>query len=185
VLTLKQRVSASVEELYRRMEDYGDNQKLLGGNEMLTRYILIDPVLRTLGWEMEDPGNVLVGEPIRLQSNKLGHPDYTLFYKGKRVAYVEAKCWGTMYRISHKGKISDIERQKEYRQLARYCRECKENDMPLGILTDGGSWWVCDFRKRSFGDIVKERIDLGTDSKASVVSFLLKLRPGSVSSLLK
>ena len=57
--------------------------------------------------------------------------------------------------------------------------------MPLGILTDGGAWWVCDFRKRRFSDRVKKRIDLDTDSTASVVSFLLKLRPERISGLLK
>ena len=40
-----------VETLRDRVDDYGPALKK---NEMLTRYALIDPLLRTLGWDIED-----------------------------------------------------------------------------------------------------------------------------------
>lgn len=177
----------SISGICKRMYEYGTNRKMLGGNEMLTRYILIDPILRALRWNLEDPDNVFVSEGIvHHKSGKKVHPDYALRVKGKIVAYIEAKCWGTMYGLIHKDKINEIKRTKEYRQLAKYCRECKSDadDMPLGILTDGGAWWVCDFRKRKFEDRVKG-IDLGKHKPEEVVSFLLQLRPGRISDLFK
>ena len=40
-----------VETLRDRVDDYGP---ALRKNEMLTRYALIDPLLRELGWDIED-----------------------------------------------------------------------------------------------------------------------------------
>lgn len=175
---LRQGISEIYDVLCERMDKYGDKRKLLGSNEMLTRYILIDPVLRRLGWNTEDPEQVLLSESISLKSKNRGYPDYTLSYMGNKVAYIEAKKWGTIYRIKKLNKIRNIMRQKDVRQLSDYC---KEDDVP-GILTDGGAWWVCNFKERTLNRQIKEKIDWGDDSKPAVVTKLLKLRPESISS---
>ena len=41
-----------IEKLQERIDSHGDALKK---NEMLTRYALIDPLLRELGWDTEDP----------------------------------------------------------------------------------------------------------------------------------
>lgn len=45
-----------VDILRRRI---GGNRDLLSENEIRTRYALIDPLLRALGWDVEDPGQVI------------------------------------------------------------------------------------------------------------------------------
>jgi hypothetical protein len=63
---------ALVEQLRSRIEDHG---RALKQNEALTRYSLIDPLLRALGWDTEAPDIVVpeynVGE---------GRADYALFH---------------------------------------------------------------------------------------------------------
>ena len=59
-------------------------------NEAITRYSLIDPVLRGMGWDTEDP-SVVVPE----YSSGEGRADYALFYNADKPAIiVEAKKLG-------------------------------------------------------------------------------------------
>ena len=48
-----------IKKLRERIERY---RNLLEKNEMLTRYILIDPLLRVLGWDIENPEQVRLEE---------------------------------------------------------------------------------------------------------------------------
>ena len=76
-----------VETLRKRVDDHGD---ALRQSEALTRYVLIDPLLRELGWNTEDPN--MVRPEFRLQ-NASGHrtADYALLNNGKPVMMLEAK----------------------------------------------------------------------------------------------
>ena len=55
-------------------------------NEALTRYALIDPLLRELGWDTEDPTLV-----IPEYKGVGGSADYALFSGDKLLMIVEAK----------------------------------------------------------------------------------------------
>ena len=77
-----------VEKLRERIDVHGDK---LRQNEALTRYALIDPLLRELGWDTEDPGLV---EP-EYKTAEDGRPDYALSSNGELVMMVEAKKLGT------------------------------------------------------------------------------------------
>jgi len=68
------------------VEKYRDQ---LSRNEMLTRYVLIDPFLRLLGWNVESPEHV---SPEF--STQVGRPDYALLVDGKPIASVGAKSLG-------------------------------------------------------------------------------------------
>ncbi len=58
-------------------------------SEVLTRYALVDPMLRALGWDTEDPAQ------IRPEfSTETGNPDYALLWDGKPYVMVEAKALG-------------------------------------------------------------------------------------------
>jgi predicted type IV restriction endonuclease len=115
------------------MDDFGPN--VLGSNETATRYALINPILRVLGWDVEKP------ELVRLDW-KQAHgliPDYTCLKNGNPVLYVEAKKWGTNSAISKlRNPLSSYKIQK----LKKYC---KYNSVKIGTFTDGGSWYIIDF----------------------------------------
>ena len=76
----------TIEKLNERMETHRDK---LSQSEALTRNALVDPLLRSLGWDTEDPALVM-------PEYKLGNgiADYALLNSGKPVIVVEAKKLG-------------------------------------------------------------------------------------------
>ena len=80
-----------IETLQARLDAHASE---LQKNEALTRYALIDPLLRGLGWDTSDPSQVLV--EFRSQN---GAADYALLGAGGRpLVIVEAKKLGLNYR---------------------------------------------------------------------------------------
>lgn len=57
-------------EKIKRYEDAFRN------NEMMTRYALVDPLLREMGWDLSDPGMVVPEEDL---VKSAGKTDYTMF----------------------------------------------------------------------------------------------------------
>mgnify|MGYP001773541281 CR=1 FL=1 len=107
-----------VEQLKKRIQDY---QKELQSSEALTRYVLIDPLLRSLGWDTENP------ELVRPEvSTPAGRPDYALLHHGQRLAFVGAKPLG---------KQEDLLQQISY---------CVSEGVRYFIATDGSRWEVYD-----------------------------------------
>ena len=81
---------ALVERLRERIDAHG---AALRGSEALTRYALIDPMLRELGWDTSDPDMV-----IPEYSSGGGRADYALLSDGRPVmpvVMVEAKSLGS------------------------------------------------------------------------------------------
>ena len=72
-----------IENLRERIDSHGD---ALRQSEALTRYTLIDPLLRELGWDTEDPDMV-----VPEYSSGGGRVDYALCKNGKSVIMLEAK----------------------------------------------------------------------------------------------
>ena len=75
-----------LEDLRRRIVTHGQQ---LRSNEMQTRYALIDPLLRELGWDTSDPSQVTPEYAVGS-----GRADYALLRSGKPVLMVEAKKLG-------------------------------------------------------------------------------------------
>lgn len=76
-----------VESLKKRAHDH---DAALRASEMLTRYTLIDPLLRELGWDTADPSQVI---PEYKSGN--GRADYALLGSdGAPAMMVEAKSLG-------------------------------------------------------------------------------------------
>ena len=73
-----------------RIDEHGNE---LRQSEALTRYALIDPLLRGLGWDTDDPTLVI---PEYRSGN--GRADYALLSDGKPSMMVEAKSLGTSLR---------------------------------------------------------------------------------------
>lgn len=112
-------------KLKEKMSKYGDN---FSKNEFLVRYSLIDPFLRALGWDTEDPDQVKPEYSIGA-----GRPDYALFLKGKKspIAFVGAKKLG---------KAEDLEQHVSY---------CVQEGVKFFITTDGDHWEFYDTFKQT------------------------------------
>jgi hypothetical protein len=95
---------------------------------MLTRYALVDPILRALGWDTEDPEQV-----VPEFQTEVGRPDYILCHENLRIG-VEAKKFGTADR--------DFE-QAYKRALPLWQSE----GIRYYIITDGDRWVLWDISK--------------------------------------
>ena len=114
-----------VEKLRERIDNHGD---ALGQNEMQTRYALIDPLLRELGWDTENPDLV-----IPEYKGVGGSADYALFSGDKLLMIVEAKKLDTSLRD-----------EKVLTQGLTYCQ--KEGTRYLSV-TDGRRWEIYETHK--------------------------------------
>ena len=134
-----------VEKLRKRIDDYGPT---LRQNEALTRYTLIDPLLRELGWDTENPDLV-----IPEYTDGGGSADYALFSGDKPLMIVEAKKLDTSLR-----------NEKVLTQGLAYCQ--KQGTRYLSV-TDGRRWEIYETHK--LASIDEKRIvefDLKSQSAA-------------------
>lgn len=117
-----------LKELRERIKKYKED---LAKSEALTRYVLIDPLLRALEWNTEDPERV---RPEEKQAG--GQPDYILCIKDKelvKLIAVEAKSLGT--KLDEK-KTLDLSFNYSWK-----------SGIPYFIITDGNIWTVYDVRE--------------------------------------
>ena len=111
-----------IDSLKKKISEHRD---LFLRNEMLVRYVLIDPFLRVLGWDTSDPSQV-----IPEYSTETGKPDYVLKIGDNIIALIEAKAlskpWDPVKLISY----------------------ANAEGISYAIVTDGDEWKVYDVFKR-------------------------------------
>jgi ribosomal protein L36 len=104
---------------------------------MAVREHIINPILKALEWDTENPKEVLpnvVGQE--------GIPDYTLFKEEKKVLIIEVKKLNV-----------DIEEEEIIAQLGRYCYS---KGVEYGLLTNGTMWIL--FKSFQKDTSISERI---------------------------
>ena len=111
-----------VETLRTRINEHG---AALRKNETLTRYALIDPLLRELGWDTADPSIVVPEDPAGR-----GRADYTLRTNGQPAIVVEAKKLGSGLQ---EGASQAVNYAMDRNRSARYFS-----------ITDGNHWEIYD-----------------------------------------
>ena len=112
-----------VETLRKRIDEHG---AALRQSEALTRAALIDPLLRELGWDTEDPAMVM--PEYRLGR---GYADYALLSDGKPMIMVEAKKLGTPLQDAASQGIG----------------YCIEDGIGYFAVTDGRQWQIYETHK--------------------------------------
>ena len=112
--TLQARITAHAAELQQ--------------SEALTRYALIDPLLRGLGWDTSDPNQV-----IPEYRSAAGSADYALFgQSNKPQVIIEAKKLGA---------------QLDFKVRQQVTGYCQEEGIPYAVITDGQRWELYDVFK--------------------------------------
>ncbi len=114
-----------IRELREKIRKYKDE---FSKNEALVRYSLIDPFLRGLGWDTENP------EQVKPEySTDAGRPDYALFLHNKNSpkAFIGAKKLG---------KNEDLQQHISY---------CVSEGVKFFIATDGNHWELYDTYKET------------------------------------
>ena len=103
-----------------------EHEDKLSTDETKTRYVLIDPVLQALGWNVSFLDDVEV-EYITQERKKV---DYALLGSdGSPLVLVEAK------------RLNEPNESKNLSQLLMYCVEI---GVRYGVLTDGNHWQMYD-----------------------------------------
>jgi len=121
-------------------------------SEALTRYVLIDPILRVLGWDLECP------DFVRPEfTTEAGTPDYALLVEGKPYIMVEVKPLG--------GNLTAA-RDKGFNY-------CWKNRVPYYVITDGEIWELYDMSKMGGEKIFS--IDISRDNLGDISRKLLAL----------
>ena len=136
-----------VEQLQRRIDTHGD---ALRQSEALTRYALIDPLLRELGWDTADPSQV-----VAEYKSDVGSADYALLSNGRPMMIVEAKKLGTHL-------------QDAVSQVINYCTK---EGYDYFAVTDGGRWELYETHKR--GNL-KEKIVTTFEVRSSPAEICLQ-----------
>ena len=108
-----------VETLRGRIDTH---RAALSQSEALTRYALIDPLLRELGWDTEDPSMVV--PEYRVPNNQIA--DYVLFHGDRPAMVVESK------------KLD--ESLQGGRALDQGILYCAHTGASYFLLTDGNRW---------------------------------------------
>ncbi len=132
---LKERIEAVLE----RLKKY---RSLYEKSEESVRYQIINPILKGIGWDSENPEEV---QP-NITSEE-GVPDYSLLKDSRKVLFIEAKNLSV-----------DIEQREVIRKLANYCFG---EGMKYGVLTNGSVWLL--FRAFQEGTTIAERRVWKTD----------------------
>ena len=108
-----------------RIEAHGN---ALRASEAQTRYALIDPLLRTLGWDTSDPAQVVPEYTL-----STGRVDYALLADGSPVILLEAKSLGT--------RLGDVARN----QAINYWWD---EEIDHFAVTDGQRWGIYSTSQR-------------------------------------
>lgn len=125
------RMIALTHTLRGRVQAYGDE---LRRSEALTRYSLIDPLLRELGWDTEDPGIVKPEYSVDIYNGGIARADYALMGDDKPLMMMEAKKLGESLLAGN--------------AVEQGIRGCINTATDFFVVTDGQKWEIYDTRKR-------------------------------------
>ena len=117
------------EAIARARAAIDEHREKLAKSETRTRYVLIDPILQALGWDVSDPQEVEVESDTRDRKRV----DYALLsFEQVPLVLVEAK------------RLDAPNASKNVSQLLMYCLEVGAQ---YGVLTDGNLWEMYDTSK--------------------------------------
>ena len=132
IFDTQNRLASKIKEMRSRIEVH---RGYIGGHETRTRQLLIDPLLRELGWDLEDPSQVHV--EFKTQS---GRPDYALWSNDVVVAVIEAKTLG---------KNLD----NDPYQVIKYGTDTTIPDLRIFVKTDGDRWMIFPLKPVTEGQL--------------------------------
>ena len=142
----------TIDELKARIKRHG---RYLRKNETRTRQVLVDPLLRELGWNVEDPDSVELefrGKGLR--------PDYALMLNRSAVALVEAKKLGA--------NLDDANDQ-----LMMYALDRESAPQVSVVACTNGDKWVL-WRSSGHPKVIEFRLSKGDtfDTAYGIIDFL-------------
>ena len=137
-----QDIEKAIKDVRRVVNKSGD-QFTGSGKEYQTRYWIIDPILRALGWNVSDPGLVWIEYPINGEI-----ADYALFVPDLEdpIMLLEAKAIPSADIIKLANKNDNANETKEFKQseVNQLRRQCTGLTEGYGVLSCGSLWSIFD-----------------------------------------
>ena len=143
-------VEADIRRVRKQLDDYNRDDYGWSYNETATRYILIDPVLRALGWDIYDLDECSVEWPMPF-GKPIGRADYVLGNShGENIIVIEAKRLD----VAVGGEPRGFENK-----LAGYTRGMTNG---VAVLTNGLVWrlYELDSTRRALRNRRTEKADI-------------------------
>jgi hypothetical protein len=132
----------------------------LVGNQLLTRYALVDLVLKAVGWDVHDPAEVF--------------PAWEMGHTGQRADYALLDQAGRPVAVVRVTPLSGF----AIPDLAKLVEPAQESSIPFVILTDGNLWLVAGITlDRPPGEPEIMRLVLETDPDNFLLVNLASLGP--------
>lgn len=127
----------------------------LSSNEAVTRAVLIDPVLRALGWDTANPTKVEVERSVRVGGRNV-FIDYALLADEAKIIIEAKKLGGDL----NEGSF----------QIADYANRCGVGSF---FITDGIRWW--HYKDMVTGNTSPiKKLDIANDSLSLVAAYLVQ-----------
>ena len=144
-----------------------DDVDLGNWREDQTRYALIDPIIRALGWDTSEPKECYPEFPRPYPERRA---DYCLFgtpnveaigtYTVAPVVIIESKAYP--------GILDEV-----VTQLQSYVEAEPVMGNGVGVITDGGEWWIYDISKEGdFAGKLAVKVDIRTGSRRASAQVL-------------
>lgn len=152
------------ETLKKLIEEHRDYLSGGGGAETRTRQVLIDPLLKELGWDVGDPSQVELELPTEkpFGNKQRLKPDYTLKLRENAIAVVEAKAFGAK-------NLDDANWQA-------YQYAISKPGIDYAVVTDGNEWRFMDVHKKgSVEEKLETLFTITSDSPSTCALRALKL----------
>ena len=144
----------------QRIDSHGDH---IAEKETRTRQILIDPLLKTLGWDASDPTQVILEYPIRVGGRQPIYADYALLHDGKPIAVVEAKR---------------LRRQLDDHVISQVLNYATGHGIKYMLATNGDEWRMYDvFKQVPLAEKIKMQFQLTKQSLYFMFKLAEKLEP--------
>ena len=172
------KLEAAIKAIQLRVKDYGD---YFASYETRTKYALIDPVLRALGWKLGNPAQTQF-EYIIPDSSK--RADYALFKTEickDPLVLVEAKKFNQKGATPQGIVFSEKDwlwslRVADEDQLGSYSSKLGLQ-VGYGVLTNGNEWRIYDLSKRGeFNEMILANFRVLNDPVVDCAEHLKMLR---------
>jgi predicted type IV restriction endonuclease len=131
-----QRVKPYLDEFQRQGKGELDEDAAVNNSELSTRYIAIDPILRALGWNLDDPRQVILEYRLKRWRNFDLRPDYVFLNPNRQIVGILEAKRAFIHTLS----------EDALDQVGRYLGEDVVDDplmsLRFAVITNGQYWTI-------------------------------------------
>ena len=167
----RQDVEQAIEHVRNTLKKWDD---INSWSEMPTRYVLIDPVMKALGWDYMNPYQCNFEHPRTPKGQRLKKVDYAFFHPDQR-EYADPNYPNRpVILLEAKALYEDLEKDGHVRQLRGYVNVAPRINEGYAVLTNGKVWQLYNLSCRgSFTSKSEHTLDVEHGNRRNHAGTLL------------